>query len=155
MHKDTKKNKWPQVVRFWYAKPDGGQEYLVECRVECEPPVDHEIELTSAPCLYTVDVIRAETNEGIEVSADEFLTCWGDLEHHAVQWADHEETAARFFSDELEAAKAYEKEMARQLADAEYHLEQAEWRFKDATRRHKDAKTQLEHVRKIQSVPAV
>lgn len=151
MHKE--KNKWPQVVRFWYAKP-ADDEYLVECRVECEPPTDHEIELTSAPCLYTVDVIRAENCDGVKVSADTFLECWGDLEYHAVQWAEHEETMPRFFSNEVEQAEMYYREMERQLQDAEHNLMLAERAHLQARSRQKDALTQLNHVRKIQSVPA-
>lgn len=144
-----------KVVRFWYAKPDGS-EYLVECRVECEPPVDSEIELTSAPCLYTVDVLRAETDEGVAVSADEFLSCWGDLEYFAVQATDYGGILMpRFFSDELEQAEMHYKTLARELTDAEECAAWAAARVSSLEHQLKDAKNQLQHVRKIQSVPVV
>jgi hypothetical protein len=152
MHKDTKKNYSPKVVRFYYAN-DNGDEYLLQCKVS---RWERDDPFGSLPEIVTeVEIERAENEQGFDVATSCFSQYDIDeIECMAGEHAYYDSALPRFFANELDQAEAYEKEMHRQLNDAEYYLEQAEFRFKDAERRHKDALNELKHVQKIQSVPA-
>ena len=134
-------------VRFWYARPDSGAEFLMDITVTLHKPTDNEIAETSAPNLYSIEVNRVESEEGKYIYWEEFIDCWDDLKYFAAEAAKMEDAPPRFFTHEISAASLHLREMERLVERAEFNFEQAEANLIKAKRLQKDAFLNLKRIR--------
>lgn len=152
MHKDTKKNKWPQVVRFHFAD-DCGNEFLIEASVN---RWQGDAEFGREPEVFTdVEILRAEKEDGKGKDPESFNSIQvEEIEYQASEHVDYNTALPRFFANELEQAEAYLNEANNALQQAEHDLIVAERRIQEARFHHKDALCEVRRIQKIQSVPA-
>ena len=135
-----------QTRRFWHFTDDG-DEYLVEAVITQDFPQDG-----ANPAQHSADITRVETKCGRDVHpADLPAEIREDMEYWALQG---ELGLGRFFADEYDQALRYWSECTDAEDKAENKYADAWFVRGKAIAKTKDAKRQLDRIKKIRNEPA-
>lgn len=146
MHKDTTKIK-AKTVRFIH-RGFSGKEFLLECRVTIWPFEDEN----GAPQLPSVDVeiMRTEDMSGFPINVESLpKQVIQEIEYIAGEYCEYDCSVPRFFSDELQQAEMWMKEKKDAFFAALSAQEEAERRYREARRHHRDAEEEVNRIKSI------